>query len=68
MLASISRKWEKKEFMKNFTVKKSFVNDRAFAGISDGMYNIAMQQQLAAIANQLQDVQKVCRELKSGKG
>lgn len=59
MLASISHKvGKKKEFMKNFTVKKeSFVNDRAFAGISDRMYNIAMQQQLAAIANQLQDVQ-----------
>lgn len=68
MLASISHQvGKKKEFMKNFTVKKeSFVNDRAFAGISDGMYNIAMQQQLAAIANQLQDVQKGVQRIEIG--
>ncbi|HEY5583087.1 MAG TPA: hypothetical protein VIK78_01180 [Ruminiclostridium sp.] len=68
MLASVSHKvGNRKEFLQNLTVKKErFTNDNALSGASDGMYRMVMQQQIVAMAMELQEVHNIVKKIEVG--
>lgn len=68
MLTSVSQeKNGRKQFFKNLTAdERSLVDESALQNLSDGIYNIAIQQQMAAIAEELESVHEAVNRIENG--
>lgn len=68
MLTSVSREKDgRKQFFKNLTAdERSLVDESALQNLSDGIYNIAIQQQMAAIAEELENIHEAVGRIESG--
>lgn len=68
MLASVSHKvGNRKEFLQNLTVKReSLPKENALRGASDGLYRMVMQQKIAAMTMELQEVHNDVKRIEAG--